>query len=131
VSEPLHRRHYTLAQAQAARGWVAERVHRIRDARDRLRALGAQARRTLNALDARSGGAYPGREVAAPLVEMSRALAELQDVEIVLRDLDRGLVDFPTMIDGAEAYLCWLVDEEDEIAFWHRIDGGFAGRRAL
>ena len=47
-----------------------------------------------------------------------------------MRDIDRGLIDFPAIRDGAEVYLCWLVDE-DEIGFWHERDAGFAGRRPL
>ena len=83
------------------------------------------------ALDAGHGGSYPGREVAAALVELSRAVGELEAVDIVLRDFERGLVDFPALRDGEEIYLCWLVDEEEEIGFWHEPEAGFAGRRPL
>jgi len=111
--------------------WVADRVHRIQEARERLEALGPDDRAALTALDEHSGGAYPGRKVAEPLVALSRALAELQAVEVVLRDLDRGLVDFPAIRGEVEIYLCWLVDDEKEIGFWHEPDAGFAGRRAI
>lgn len=145
-----HKRHYTLEQADAVRGWVAQRVQWIRAAHARLVALGERATEALASLDARSGGSYPGREVARSLVELSRAVAELEAVDIVLRDIDRGLIDFPAIrsrmtrdplrqarLDaqleaGAsmEVYLCWLLDE-DEIAHWHEPDAGFAGRRPL
>jgi hypothetical protein len=69
--------------------------------------------------------------VARCLVELSRAAGELEAVDIVLRDVDRGLIDFPAMRDGAEVYLCWLIDEEESIRFWHDPDAGFAGRRPL
>ena len=81
-------------------------------------------------LDEQVGGSYPTREIARPLVELSRAVGELEAVDIVLRDVDRGLIDFPSIRDGEEVYLCWLVDE-DEIGFWHAPDAGFAGRRPL
>lgn len=126
-----HLRHYTIEQARASMDWVADRVHRIRAARERLQELGADGRAALAALDEHAGGAYPGRDVAEPLVALSRALAELQAVDVVLRDLDRGLVDFPALRGGAEIYLCWLVDDEEEIGFWHEPDAGFGGRRAL
>lgn len=112
-------------------GWVAERVASVRDAHARLLAMGSRAREAVMALDARSGGSYPGREVAAALVELSRAVGELEAVDIVLRDFERGLVDFPALRGGQEVYLCWLVDEEDEIGFWHEPETGFAGRRPL
>jgi hypothetical protein len=126
-----HRRHYTLQQAMAVRGWVAERVRWVRDAQARLVALGPRAAEAIAALDPGAGGAYPGREIARSLVELSRAAGELEAVDIVLRDVDRGLIDFPAMRDGVEVYLCWLVDDEDSIGFWHLPEAGFAGRRPL
>jgi hypothetical protein len=125
-----HQRHYTLQQANAVRPWVARRVHWIRDARARLVVLGGRVQESVAAMDADAGGSYPGREVARSLVELSRAIGELEAVEVVLRDVDRGLVDFPALRDGQEIYLCWLIDET-EIAFWHEPDAGFSGRRPL
>jgi hypothetical protein len=126
-----HQRHYTIEQAAAAMGWVAQRVEWVRDARAELVALGPRATAALDALDGRSGGSYPGRETARPLVALSRAAGELEAVDIVVRDIDRGLVDFPSMRDGEEVYLCWLMDEEDQIGFWHEPEAGFGGRRPL
>jgi hypothetical protein len=126
----LHERHYTLEQASAVRGWVSERVGWIRDARAQLVALRSAAEDAIAALDADVGGSYPGRAVARPLVELSRALGELQQLDIVVRDIDRGLIDFPSIREGREIYLCWLLDEE-EIRFWHDPEAGFAGRQPL
>jgi hypothetical protein len=125
-----HRRHYTLEQASAVRGWVADRVRRIREAQVRLITLGVRTREGLASLDPGAGGSYPGREVAAALVELNRAMNELDAVDIVVRDVDRGLIDFPALRDGEEIYLCWLLDE-DEIGFWHEPEAGFAGRQPL
>ncbi len=125
-----HERHYTIDQANAARAWVAERVRWVRQAQTELETLGPGAFDVLRSLDEQLGGAYPGRDVARPLVELSRAVGELEAVDIVLRDVDRGLIDFPSLRDGEEVYLCWLL-EEDEIGFWHRPDAGFAGREPL
>jgi hypothetical protein len=127
----LHQRHYTLDQAMAVRGWVAERVRWVRDARARLVEMGPRATDAMAALDLDVGGAYPGREVARSLVELSRAAGELEAVDIVLRDIDRGLIDFPAIREGEEVYLCWLIEEEDAIGFWHEPEAGFAGRRPL
>jgi hypothetical protein len=125
-----HHRHYTLEQASAVRGWVTDRIDSIRSSQASLVALGARGRAAINSLDPQTGGSYPGREVAAALVSLSRALNELDAVDVVVRDPERGLVDFPTLRDGEEVYLCWLVDE-DEIRFWHEPDAGFAGRQPL
>jgi hypothetical protein len=125
-----HQRHYTVEQANAVRPWVARRVYWARDARARLVALGGRVQAAFERIDPDAGGSYPGRDVAQSLVELSRALGELNAVEVVLRDIDQGLVDFPALRDGEEIYLCWLVDE-DEVAYWHEPDAGFAGRRPL
>jgi hypothetical protein len=123
-----HERHYTLEEARELRGWVAARVELARGA---VAVLGsAEARAALAALDVASGGAWPGRAVAQATLDLQRAIAELQAEDIVVRDVMRGLVDFPAVRDGEEIYLCWLVDEA-EIEHWHELDAGFAGRRRL
>lgn len=59
-----------------------------------------------------------------------RALVEhLESLGVELRDLDRGLVDFPGERDGQPVWLCWRL-EEPQVGFWHPIDEGFASRRA-
>ena len=59
------------------------------------------------------------------------ALAELEEQGIVLRQLPMGLLDFPSVgPDGDVRMLCWKVDEPD-LAWWHRPEDGFAGRRPL
>jgi len=64
-------------------------------------------------------------------VDRLRDLAqEINDSGVILKDLERGLVDFPTLWEGREVYLCWLLGESS-IQFWHEIDTGFAGRQPL
>jgi hypothetical protein len=126
-----HRRHYTLQQAMAARDWVAQRVGWVREAHASLEVMGASGLESIESLDLTTGGAYPGREVAHSLVQLSRAAGELDAMDIVVRDVARGLIDFPAVRDGEEVYLCWLLDDEESIAFWHEPDAGFAGRRPL
>ena len=57
-------------------------------------------------------------------------LGEFQSAEIQLKDLDRGLVDFPHLRAGEEVFLCWE-SGEDDIDFWHELDTGFAGREPI
>ncbi len=58
------------------------------------------------------------------------ALHELQTFGCELKDPDTGLIDFLSLRDGQEIYLCWRLGEE-RIAFWHDLDTGFAGRQPL
>jgi hypothetical protein len=55
---------------------------------------------------------------------------ELEKLGILLKDPYSGLVDFPCWMDGHEVYLCWRLGEP-EVAHWHEIDAGFAGRQKL
>lgn len=123
-----HERHYTVEQANAALPWVAERLQQIRDALAVLEEP-AQAR-ALEHLNTVAGGAYPGREAAAALLAVMRAATQLEALDIVLRDPRQGLVDFPSIRDGDEVYLCWRLDEE-RVGWWHAPDAGFAGRQPL
>jgi hypothetical protein len=129
MSEDLrHERHYTVEQANAALGWVSERLERLRAARAQLG--DKDAREALAEAGPGNGGGSPGRVVSEAFLELRSALEELQSMEVVLRDLDRGLVDFPTVREGEEVYLCWE-EGEDEIGFWHDAESGFAGREPL
>jgi hypothetical protein len=64
-------------------------------------------------------------------LERLRALEnELTELGIQLKDYFLGLVDFPARVDGRIIYLCWKAGEA-QVAHWHEIDAGFAGRREL
>ena len=121
-------RRYTVEQANAALAWVAERIERLRTAREGLG--DEEARAALQEAGPTNGGGEPGRLVSDAFLEMRNALSELQAMEVVLRDLDRGLVDFPSIREGEEIFLCWEEGEE-EIGFWHDLESGYGGRRPL
>ena len=123
-----HRRHFSLEEANAAISWVEARLATLRDARERLD--DEEARAALTEAGPTNGGGSPGRVVSEAFLALRGALLELQAQEIILRDLERGLIDFPSLRNGEEVYLCW-VEGEDEIGFWHELDAGFAGRQPL
>jgi hypothetical protein len=124
-----HERHYTLDQATAAMPWVRRRLERLRAAHELLG--DKEAREALSEASPGNGGGEPGHVVSEGFLALRSALIELQEMEIVLRDLERGLVDFPSMRDDREVYLCWVEQEEDEIAYWHDLEAGFGGRQPL
>ena len=62
---------------------------------------------------------------------VARAVSSLEELGVQVKDLDRGLVDFPALrSNGEEVLLCWQVGE-DEVGFWHGLEEGFAGRKPL
>jgi hypothetical protein len=123
-----HDRHYSLDEANAALPAVGQLLERLRSARQRL--SDSEARDALSEAGPTNGGGEPGRTVSEAFLALRDGLVELREREVVLRDLERGLVDFPAIRDGREIYLCWEEGEE-EIAFWHEPDTGFAGRKPL
>jgi hypothetical protein len=123
-----HRLHYELHEARALLPWVRSGLAAMRAARERL--TDAEAHRALTDGSPSNGGGSPGKQVGEAFLALRTAAAAFAERDIVVRDLDRGLIDFPAVRDGQEVYLCW-VDGEDDIAFWHELDAGYAGRQAL
>lgn len=77
------------------------------------------------------GGLEALDESTADLRAGVRALLEhLEALGVVVRDLDEGLVDFPTVRDGEPAWLCWRLSDP-ELGYWHTTREGFASRRPL
>jgi hypothetical protein len=85
-----------------------------------------------------SGGALIDRDKLMESRARRDALAGKlkESVEIIqrygclIKDLEKGLIDFPTSYRGREVYLCWKMGE-DRIAWWHEVEDGFRGRRPI
>src|SRR5271157_323406 len=75
-----------------------------------------------------------GNPTLSKLVEdfdrLDKLLHKILDAGAQVKDINTGLLDFPALRNGQEVYLCWKYGE-DQIAFWHAIDAGFAGRRPI
>jgi hypothetical protein len=125
--------------------WEAERIlPQIREWTREAVAVKAHysaADRVVQALVARitmMGGIVVDREGAAEDKERRDAakrqlrslLENFEQAGVEVKDLDTGLVDFPTLFRGEEVYLCWKLDEAS-IQFWHGTQEGFAGRKAI
>jgi len=68
------------------------------------------------------------RDTAAQ--QLRDTVNEVQEFGCVIKDLDMGLLDFPTLFRGREVYLCWKLGEPS-ISYWHGVDEGFAGRKEI
>lgn len=64
------------------------------------------------------------------VADMQQLLGEFQQRGILIKDLERGLLDFPALIGGKEVFLCWEQDEET-VEFWHDLDAGYGGREKI
>lgn len=62
--------------------------------------------------------------------QMAAAVARIDSLGITLRDIERGLIDFPALVSGRQVWLCWQLGEA-AIAWWHELEAGFGSRRPL
>jgi len=115
--EPLLREAITLkteyGEAEAA-------IHRYQE---RVMLMGGVLLDRAQTLEARKR-----RESAA--ARLRAAIEQVQETGCVLKDLDIGLIDFPTLFRGVEVYMCWKLGEP-AIEFWHGVEEGFRGRKAI
>jgi hypothetical protein len=94
-------------------------------------------RRELAARIAGNGGGVDAAALAAAedaeqreRVAIARCVNAIHGRGAIVKDVDLGLVDFPARREGEEILLCWRLGEE-EVAHWHGLDEGFAGRKPL
>lgn len=90
----------------------------------------SRIRRAIAGVAATNGWSDERERWLRTLARVSELFERLQGWGILLRDLDTGLVDFPTVKEGRDAFLCWRLGEP-EVAYWHFPEGGFSGRTPL
>jgi hypothetical protein len=116
-------RTWTVDEANAALPWVGETVERAQELWADYRATAATS---LKLVRQNGHGVVPADPSA-----IKECVDELAAEGIVLRDIERGLIDVPARTkDGDLYWLCWL-QGEDEVGWWHWPDAGFAGRAPL
>lgn len=71
------------------------------------------------------------RGISSARAGVARRLRRIIALGVEIKDPTTGLIDFPTMRDGHEVYLCWRLGEGERIRWWHEIEAGFAGRQPL
>jgi hypothetical protein len=118
---------YTVDEANSMLPDLRERLVRIRDARQ---VLLQTAELVTERVASDGGGSHGGREYWGAQQALKAEIERLSEENIVLRDPETGLIDFPGEREGRRVWLCWRLDE-DRVANWHEIDTGFIGRRPL
>ena len=130
-------RYFTPEEANEALAQVRPLVERLVEARRLSSGLEERLGAVRTRVAGNGGGMDPGRvgELHTEAMDAARAVLELADeldeLGVQVKDPASGLVDFPARHpDGFDVLLCWQLGE-DEIGFWHTLDGGFAGRKPL
>jgi hypothetical protein len=127
-------RTFTPAEANSALAEVRPLVERMVALRARLQELQGEQREVVKII-AGNGSGYAvsearTEEFSAAAAELESCLERLASLEVQVKDVDTGLVDFPSIRDGEEVLLCWRVGE-DAVEWWHGLDDGYAARRPI
>jgi hypothetical protein len=132
----VSKRLFTPAEANSALGDVRPVAERLVALRARMREL-VQTQGSLVTAIGGNGGGYAASDLNAAQAELEQlaeqvasAVDELEELGVVVKDFDLGLLDFPGLRDGEEVELCWHVGE-DSVDYWHRIGEGYAGRKPI
>jgi hypothetical protein len=122
-------KHFSVEEARA----LLPDLRRIFQDAHARRERARHADKKLGNLMRKTGGDFGGPPVSGLLMDLQQMQAQMERVEklgVVVKDFDRGLVDFPHLHHGREVFLCWEL-EEDDIQFWHDLDTGYADRERL
>jgi hypothetical protein len=120
---------FTLEEANALIPQLDALLEETTNLRDQIVSTGKSLQTVLQHAGG-NGGNKAGGEYVLLLQRFNAALSFFQDLGCELKDLDQGLVDFPSYRDGKLVYLCWKRGEP-RIEFWHDLESGFAGRQSL
>ncbi len=119
---------YSVEEANALLPKLNPLLQRIRDTQEAVAKDKTLA--VVREKAAHNGGGLPGRHLSELTRTLDRDLRQLQEWGIVLRDPSIGLIDFLHQREGETVFLCWKLGETD-VAWWHPVDTGIAGRQHL
>lgn len=124
----LFSKHYSLEEARAllpeVRKWLDDLAH----LQQQLEPLNKRVASMMGLGDDMGGDTV--NSLVRTLASCKQILNEFRTRQIQIKDFSRGLVDFPSLRDGREVFLCWEKDEED-IEHWHDLGSGYAGREKI
>jgi hypothetical protein len=128
-------RQFTRQEAEDLLPYVAPLVFQLRNLKQEHDAAQAKATEITSRMRTNGHGLADdlrkAQAQAQRTADQINALVErIHDMGCELKDVDMGLLDFRTLMDGREVYLCWKLGEE-HVAYWHEMDTGFAGRQPL
>jgi hypothetical protein len=127
---------FTAAEANAALETIRPLAEELVSRSAELRKAAEERQELLQAAAGNGGGATAGRlgalaeTIQREQAALARCAGQIEAEGVQIKDFGSGLLDFPAERDGEEILLCWRVGEP-EVAWWHTLDGGFAGRQPL
>ena len=125
----MEERTYTVAEANALLPYVRSLVRQILDARTSVIQLQPELWPAVQKA-ALNGGSKAATQASRQIIAIQEALKALQRLNIMVRDVNTGLVDFPALRHGEVVYLCWQYDEP-RVEYWHDSASGFNNRQGI
>ena len=133
----MFEKHFSRQEAEELLPIIEPGLEQARQQKQRIEALGAEISTSTSRIMLLGGslpslGELKGKKTEHDRLteELLETIKEIQQTGCLVKDLDTGLVDFPSLLGGEEVYLCWKLGEE-RIGYWHGIEEGFAGRKPL
>ncbi|HUS13701.1 MAG TPA: DUF2203 domain-containing protein [Chloroflexia bacterium] len=124
---------YSVAEANALLPELTGVLEDLQVQAARLAAVQAELQEVRKHLQGNGHGRHAEELVGQAAVaehDLRRGLTWLQERDIELKDLHKGLIDFYHEREGRRVYLCWFLGEPS-VAYWHTLEGGFAAREPL
>ncbi len=133
----MSEKYFDRQQAEALLPMIGNSLEQARMQKQKVEVLDQELARASARIMVLGGSVPPWKDLAKSKAErdqfaehLQEAIQRIQETGCVVKDLDQGLVDFPSLREGEEVYLCWKLGEA-RIEYWHGIDEGFAGRKPL
>ena len=121
--------YFTLEEANKALKIIRPLMHEVQAIRQKILAKQPKAWPAIEK-SAGNGGNRALSDMVQDFERFDALIHQIQDTGAQIKDVNTGLLDFSALKDGREVYLCWQYGEE-EIAFWHEVEAGFAGRQPI
>ncbi len=126
---PRFEKHFTVDEANALLPEIRTLLSGLREVRDHL-VISMEGAAPVVAAIPNNGGGVEANPYLRNILQISSRVQQLSEHGVLLKDLDRGLVDFPAWREDQEILLCWH-QGEDGVAFWHSVESGYASRAPI
>jgi len=121
--------YFTLQQANEALEIIRPIMDEVQEIRQKILTKQPEAWPAIEK-SAGNGGNKALSAMVQDFEKLDALIHQIMDTGAQIKDINIGLLDFSVLRDGREVYLCWQSGEED-IAFWHEVDDGYAGRQPI
>jgi hypothetical protein len=125
----MSQRYFTLQEANETLDLIRPLMDQVQAIRQKILKNQPEAWPAIQK-SAGNGGNRALSNMVQDFEKFDELIHRIQATDVLIKDINLGLLDFPALKDGREVYLCWQYGE-GEIAFWHEIEAGYAGRQSI